>query len=165
MTAAEYLDLFEYNRWANGQALDVASGVTAEQYITHVESSFTSLRATLQHMLAVEIIWLSRWEGHSLGDAPDFSTCHEVSKLGRLWQSFWNRQFGFLSALSDEDLARPIAIRTRGGIETVQTLGETLTHVVNHSTYHRGQVATIARQVGGTPLTTDYFTYCLGKSG
>jgi uncharacterized damage-inducible protein DinB len=45
----------------------------------------------------------------------------------------------------------------------VQPLGETMIHVMNHSTYHRGQVAGQIRQVGGTPNTTDYFIYCLTK--
>ncbi len=58
------------------------------------------------------------------------------------------------SELSQADFARPL-----GG--SFPSLGDTLRHVVNHATYHRGQTTTLIRQLGGTPATSDYFTYCL----
>lgn len=163
MNVAELIDLYEYNRWAHERTLEAAIELTTEQYERAVGGSFPSLRATFQHMLAAEVIWLSRWEGHSLGDSPDFSALGEATSLQRLWGSFWHRQFNFLRSLADDELTRPIAIRTRSGIETVQPLCETMLHVVNHSTYHRGQAAGQIRQVDGTPNTTDYFIYCLTK--
>jgi len=163
MTVAELQDLYEYNRWAHQRTLEAAIELTKEQCERVVGGSFPSVRATLEHMLGAEVIWLSRWEGHSLGNSPDFSGLADVIALQRIWDSFWHRQFIFLESLSDDELTRQIAIRTRSGIETVQPLGETMIHVMNHSTYHRGQVAGQIRQVGGTPNTTDYFIYCLTK--
>ena len=75
--------------------------------------------------------------------------------------SFWKRQSAYLDALAEDDLSQPVAIRTRGGIETVQQLRDTMFHVVNHSTYHRGQASSQMRQLRGSPVSTDYFTYCL----
>ena len=161
MNTADILDLYEYNRWAAERTFDAAQTVSTDDYARTMAGSFTSLRAILEHILAVEVIWLSRWEGHSLGEAPDYAGCTEASSLARLSKSFWMRQFRFLNALTDDDLPSPIAIRTRSGIETVQPLIETLVHVVNHATYHRGQASTLIRQLGGTPEGTDYFTYCL----
>ncbi|HXV16165.1 MAG TPA: DinB family protein [Gemmatimonadaceae bacterium] len=163
MNVAEVIDLYEYNRWAHERTLEAAAELSREQYERAVVSSFPSVRATLEHVLATEVVWLSRWAGHSLGDAPDYSGITDVPGLARLWRLFWHRQFTFLNALSDDELASPIAIRTRSGIETVQPLVETLIHVVNHATYHRGQVVTLLRHVGGTPRATDYFNFCLGK--
>ena len=76
MTVAELVDLYEYNRWAHARILDSASELTKEQYEREMPGSFPSLRATLEHVLATEVVWLSRWEGHSLGDAPDAERCH-----------------------------------------------------------------------------------------
>jgi uncharacterized damage-inducible protein DinB len=163
MTSAELLDLFEYNRWAHGRAIEAARELTGEDYSRKITSSFPSLRATLEHMLAAEVIWLSRWEGHSLGEPPDYSGCADVTSLERIWQSFWKRQFRFVESLADDALDAPVVIRTRSGIETVQPLAETMVHVVSHSSYHRGQAATLTRQLGGTPRNTDYFMYCLGR--
>lgn len=163
MTVAELIDLFEYNRWAHGRTLGPACELTKEQYEREMGGSFPSLRATLEHLLAVEVVWLSRWEGHSLGEAPDFTGLSDASAIERLWHTFWHRQFAFLTALADDELTRPIAIRTRSGIETVQPLCETMLHVVNHASYHRGQAASLIRQLGGTPVGTDYFVYCLTR--
>lgn len=164
MTLAEILDLYEYNRWAHERCLESVTDLSSQQYGEKLIGSFPSLRATLEHLLATEVVWLSRWEGHSLGDAPDYGGCKDVTSLKSLWSSFWNRQRSFLEALTEEDLSQLVAIRTRSGIETVQPLGDTLIHVVNHSTYHRGQIATQIRQLGATPPSTDYFLYCLGRT-
>jgi uncharacterized damage-inducible protein DinB len=161
MNIADILDLYEYNRWASERTLEAAYQLGKEEYSRTSPGSFNSLRAILEHILATEVVWLSRWEGHSLGEAPDYAGCVDVVSLMRIWGSYWTRQSRFLNALSDEDLSTPVAIRTRSGIETVQPLGETLVHVVNHATYHRGQAASLIRALGGTPQSTDYFTYCL----
>jgi uncharacterized damage-inducible protein DinB len=163
MTAAEFVDLFEYNRWAHQRTLESAAELDNDQYERETGGSVPSLRLTLQHVLATEVVWLSRWEGHSLGEAPEYAGMVDVNALSRMWNSFWNRQFSFVTSLADDELSRPISIRTRTGIETVQPLGETMLHVVNHSTYHRGQAASLVRALGATPRATDYFLYCLTR--
>ena len=163
MTIAELLDSFEYNRWAHDRTLDAAAELGPESYGTEIGGSFPSLRATLEHMLAAEVVWLSRWEGHSLGEPPEYSGCRDAEALRSIWKAFWWRQFAFLNAITDEDLTQPVMIRTRTGIETVQSLRDTLVHVVTHSAYHRGQAASQIRQLGGKPVGTDYFIYCLAR--
>ncbi len=163
MTIAEILDSFEYNRWANNRTLDAAAELGAEGYDREVGGSFLTLRATLEHMLAVEVIWLSRWQGHSLGEPPEYSGCRDAESLRSIWKSFWSRQFRFLNDLTDEDLSQPVMIRTRTGIEAVQSLRDTLVHVVQHAGYHRGQAASQIRMIGGKPVSTDYFIYCLSR--
>ncbi|HEX2723883.1 MAG TPA: DinB family protein [Gemmatimonadaceae bacterium] len=164
MTVAELIDLYEFNRWAHERCLAAAAELNSEEYGRGLPGSFPSLRATLEHLLAAEVVWLSRWEGHSLGDPPDYGGCKDVGSLTSLWNSFWNRQRSFLEALTEDDLGRLVGIRTRSGIETVQPLADTMIHVVNHSTYHRGQVATQMRQLGTAAPSTDYFTYCLTRA-
>jgi uncharacterized damage-inducible protein DinB len=163
MTAAELVDLYEYNKWAHLRTLEAAGELNSTDYEREVGGSFPSLRSTLQHLLATEVVWLSRWEGHSLGEPPDYTGMVDVAALLRMWNSFWKRQSSFVTSLSDDELSKPIAIRTRTGIETVQPLGETMLHVVNHSSYHRGQAASQVRMLGGTPRGTDYFLYCVTR--
>ena len=162
MTIAELLDSFEYNRWAHDRILESASELGPGLYDTDLGGSFPTLRATLEHVLSTEVVWLSRWEGHSLGEPPDYGG-RDPRALRSIWKSFWHRQFAFLHNLSEDDLTGLIAIRTRAGIEAVQPLRDTLFHVVNHSSYHRGQAASQIRQLGGKPPTTDYFMYCLSR--
>jgi uncharacterized damage-inducible protein DinB len=161
MQIAEILELYQFNRWAHERSLDAAAELSTEQYNRDLGGSFPSLRATLEHLLTTEITWLSRWQGHSLAEGPDYTECADVSALRMRWRAYWNRQNRYFSALTQEDLSQLVGIRTRTGIETVQPLSDTLLHVVNHATYHRGQIASQLRQLGGNPPNTDYFTYCL----
>lgn len=163
MTSAELLSLYEYNRWAHERTIASASELGTDKYAETVGGSYPTLRATLEHMLVAEVLWLSRWEGHSLGELPDYSGCRDVQALHSLWRSFWHRQFRFLRQIADEDLGQLVAIRTRDGIETEQPLSDTMLHVLSHSTYHRGQAVSQIRQLGGIPQTTDYFIYCLER--
>lgn len=164
MTIAELLDSFEYNRWAHERILDSAASLGSAQFGAQLDGSFPSLRATLGHLLAVEIVWLSRWQGHSLGEPPNFEACRDAMALQSIWLSFWDRQFNFLRDLMDEDLSQLVAIRTRAGIEAVQPLRDTAVHVLHHSSYHRGQAAAQIRRLGGSPPATDYFIYCLARN-
>jgi uncharacterized damage-inducible protein DinB len=79
------------------------------------------------------------------------------------WSSLWSRQRRFIESLSEDELGNPVAIRMSNGIETVQPLGETMTHVVNQATYLRGEATVLIRQLGGSAPAADYFTYCLER--
>src|SRR5215212_1309822 len=131
MQIPEILELYQYNRWAHERTLDAVGELNSEQYNRELLGCFPSLRATLEHVLSTEVIWLSRWEGHSLAEGPDYAECPDVGALRSRWRSYWSRQFRFLGALTQEDLAQLVGIRTRTGIETVQALSDTLLHLVN----------------------------------
>ncbi len=161
MQISDILELYQFNRWAHERTLDAVGDLNSEQYNREVPGSYPSVRRTLEHVLSTEVIWLARWEGHSMAEGPDYAQCPDVISLRSRWRSYWSRQFRFLGALGQEDLSELVGIRTRTGIETVQLLSDTLLHVVNHASYHRGQVASQIRAVGGVPTNTDYFTYCM----
>jgi uncharacterized damage-inducible protein DinB len=65
----------------------------------------------------------------------------------------------YLASLSDVDLGRVVEYRALSGQAYADPLAGLIRHVVNHSTYHRGQVATQLRQLGKTPPTTDLIVY------
>lgn len=163
---SELRDLYSYNRWAHEKTLDAAGQLGPEKFAADNATS-KSLRLALQTMLSDEVVWLSRWEGHSLAEIPDYSECHDTSALTERWKSLWKRQQRFIESLTEDDLGTPIAIRMRNGIETVQMLGDTLTHVVNSATSLRGEAGVLIRQLGGTSPGADLFSYRLenGEDG
>jgi len=65
----------------------------------------------------------------------------------------------FLGGLTEEELERVATYRNSAGIEFRTGWRDILTHVLNHSTYHRGQIATTLREAGATPAATDYIVY------
>ena len=157
-------ELFAFNRWANERTLDAAATLAPERCAHPLGGSFPSLLATLQHIMGAEIAWLARFHGEVGGRFPDLTVYDDVPKLRAQWDNVWAEQQRFLATLDEDALHRPLAFRFRDGTEGAQPLVETLRHVVNHASYHRGQTTTLIRQLGGVPAGTDYITYCLVRA-
>jgi len=151
--------LFEYNNWANGKTLDAVSQLTPEQFLKDLHSSHRSVRDTLSHILAAEWIWLERWKGTSpkaLLDPAEFPTAESVRR--KLSQVETERA-EFINGLTDESLAQPITYTNTKGEQWTYQLGHMLQHVANHSSYHRGQVTTMLRQLGFEPAPVDLLVF------
>ena len=65
----------------------------------------------------------------------------------------------FLDDLAPERLNDVVEYKNTKGETWRYPLWQQLHHVVNHSTYHRGQVTTMLRQLGAEPLGTDFLVY------
>jgi uncharacterized damage-inducible protein DinB len=74
-------------------------------------------------------------------------------------------QKSVLDALTPERLGSKVTYVNFAGQTCTYTFGEAMVHLVNHGTYHRGQVATLLRQLGKKPLSTDYLLYLDGSGG
>lgn len=156
--------LYEYNRWANARILDAASRLTKEEFTRDMRSSHRSVRDTLTHILSAEWIYLRRWNGISpraMLDPVDFPT---ISQLRVRWAEVEREQMEFVSNVSEESLRTIIAYVNTKGEQWAYPLWQIMQHVVNHSTYHRGQVTTMLRQLGAQPIATDFLLYYDEKS-
>lgn len=159
MDTSLFQELYRYNRWANETILAAVDELPADLFLKPMGSSFPSIRDTLAHILGAEWIWLSRWHGESpaKGIAPEeFPT---VQALRERWKPIAEQQSEFIGGLSSEALTRPLHYRQISGAEFEQPLWQILQHVANHSTYHRGQVATLLRQLDRKPPTLDLVFY------
>jgi uncharacterized damage-inducible protein DinB len=159
MNAADVHALYAYNRWANARVLDSCSKLAREPFVKSIPSSFPSVRDTLAHVLGAEWIWLERWKGVSPKALLDPATFPALAPLRERWKAVEAEQKGFVEALTDADLARPLTYVNTKSETWTYPLGRTLQHVVNHSTYHRGQVTTMLRQLGALPLPTDLLVF------
>ncbi len=155
MNAEEFKTFFRYNSWANHRTIDACATLTAAQFTKDLESSFRSVRDTLVHIMAVERVWLDRWKlawDGSFLKAEDFP---DIESVRAAWVPIEKELLGFVDALSDEGTRRIVPHRNSSGVEFQMPLWELMQHLVNHGTYHRGQIATLVRQAGGKPLATD----------
>ena len=159
MNPSEARELFAYNEWANGRVFQVLDGLSEEQFARPIASSFASLQDTVGHIVAVEGVWLRRWKGESPTAAPPWITGASRDTLRQALVAVQKERALFLADLTEERLEQPVVYRNLKGEEYRQRLGVLLQHLVNHSTYHRGQVATLLRQVGAVPPVTDYVVY------
>jgi uncharacterized damage-inducible protein DinB len=102
---------------------------------------------------------LERFQGRSPASLPDVSECSDVDSLRKKWAEQEARLLAFVGKLTQEDLNRVIEYETLKFGVYRNPLWQSMQHVVNHGTYHRGQVTTLLRQLGAQPILTDLMHY------
>jgi uncharacterized damage-inducible protein DinB len=151
--------LYDYNRWADRRILAIASTLTHEDFIRPMSNSFSSVRDTLAHILGAEWIWLERWQGHSPKALLDAATFPKVQSLESRWETVEHDQTQFIEALTPQRLDKELAYVNQKGQRYSYPLWQQMVHVVNHSSYHRGQITTLLRQLGAEAVSTDFLMY------
>lgn len=161
-SVADISKLFAYNRWANARTLEPVSKLTAEELSRTLGGSFPSVRETLAHIYAAEWIWLERWMGRSPRGLPTGQEVPTLEILKEKWSAVEAACREFVEGLAPARLEEVIRYVNVKGETWEYPLSEMFVHVVNHSSYHRGQAATMLRQLGKAPLSTDYLVFLDG---
>src|SRR5271169_4379832 len=151
--------LFDYNRWANDRVLDAVAKLTPEQFTKDLENSFRSVRGTLVHILSAEWVWLERWHGTSPKSMMSPEELSDVAAIKERWAKVESQRAELIRSLTPERLESVISYVNFRGQTFAYALWQMMVHVVNHSTYHRGQITTLIRQVGAKPVSTDLLRY------
>lgn len=159
MTTDEATQLFGYGSWATALMFSAAEALTQEQIETFIESGFPSVRATLAHIVAAEWLWLRRWLGESPTSMPVWADKATLTEIRVELATIEAERASFLARLTDADLEGVVSYGGQDGQTFSHPLGQLMRHVVNHSTYHRGQLATMLRQLGHAPPSTDFTRY------
>ena len=160
--------LFEYDRWANNRVLQAVSTLSAEEFTRDLGGSFRSVRDTLVHIISGEWGWITIWKESSISPAfvtdlwtrigvlfyPD--AFPDVAAVRLKWAEVEKEQVEFVKLVTDESLGRTLPIRT-----TQITLAHLTQHMANHSTYHRGQISLMMKQLAATPVATDFALFLL----
>lgn len=149
-----------FNVWATEKMLNAALKLSDEQLHTEVKSSFTSIYATFLHMWDAESAWWQRIKLIDQIQVPSLSfkpTMQEVaeglSNQDKLWQQWINNS-------PEHAFNHVVAYRNSKREEFKQPVWEIILHVINHSTYHRGQIVTMMRNIGVTEIPgTDYVLF------
>jgi len=143
---ADYLRRqFAYDEWANREVLAAirATGSGNERSLQ-----------LMSHILAAELVWLERLkqipQSIPVWPKPDLEQCEaQAAQLGGQWLEF-------LDLITAGDVSQSISYKNSKGEEWTSDIVDILTHVVMHSAYHRGQIATHMRASGQTPAYTDF---------
>lgn len=166
MTRDDVHLLYEYDRWANSRVLQAASALSAEQFTRDLGGSFRSVRDTLVHIIGGEWIWLEYWKEPPSSAAlvedlrrrrdglfkPD--AFPSAAAVRSKWVEVEKAQAEFVDRVTNESLEKMLPFRT-----TQVSLAHLMQHMANHSTYHRGQVALMMRQLGAQPVATDFHVF------
>ena len=160
MTFEDLNTLLDYNYWARDRLLAAVEPLTQEQFLRPMGNSFTSVRDTLVHLIAAEVVWISRWHGESpTAFIPNERyTC--LADIRAEWASIEAEVREFLRTVGPDGITRVFEFKLFNGQPSTSIFWHMLQHVVNHSTYHRGQVTTMLRQLGAPPAKSmDLITF------
>ena len=159
MNKEDIQQLYRYNKWANATVMKSVAPLSTEELTRHLGGSFPCVRDTLVHIMAAEWIWLRRWKGVSPRSLFEASEFPDLAAVRARWGEIETEQMDFVKETTDESLARIISYVNTRNQTWEYPLGRLMQHLVNHSSYHRGQVANFLRQLGAQPAATDFLIY------
>jgi uncharacterized damage-inducible protein DinB len=150
----DFASLYAYNRWADRRVLDACRKLTPEQYVAEPAPGWSSVRSSIVHIAVVTEFWTRGVAGETVESVPteaELATVDDAERLLNRADQIFNE---VLPTLTPEQLATPRTFRGRGW-GAVLPPWVVLRHLVNHSTYHRGQIAAKLKRLGVEPPGTD----------
>ena len=163
MNPAEMRELFAYNAWANHRIIAATEALGVEQYRKALGSSFSSVRDTLVHIWAVEWVWLERMHGRSPSAFPDAEEFPDLASSRTRWSEVEKDWLEYVSRLDQTELNEEVEYKSLSFGPSRDPRWQLLQHVVNHGSYHRGQVTTMLRQLGASSTSTDLIAFYRGR--
>jgi uncharacterized damage-inducible protein DinB len=151
--------LFEYTVWANHKILRAAATITVDDFKRDMKTSHGGVRGTLAHTMSAEWVWLERWKGVSPKKMFDEGEFADIVALRDRWAVIEEHRESWLASLRPDAMAGAIRYRNLQGQELETVLWQMVQHTANHSTYHRGQVVTLLRQLGAKVASTDMIAW------
>ena len=151
--------LYRYNRWADATILNAVAPLSKDDFSRKLGGSFPSVRETLVHIMGAEWIWLRRWKGVSPPALLSAAEFPNLNSIKHRWPEIEAEQMEFVAGITDALLQQPLKYVNLKGQVFEYPLGREMQHLVNHGSYHRGQVTNFLRQLGAQPVATDLLVY------
>jgi uncharacterized damage-inducible protein DinB len=155
-----FVELAEFSNWADGRAIDWLSQISDEQWNKAFVSSFGSIRETVVHMVSAKKIWIDTWT--NVPNPLYLSSTFKGSRneLMSIWKKLSADLKSFIEDFPLENYLDEITVKKPNGERSTMEFRKTFPHMINHATYHRGQLVTLLRQTGFSDLSnTDLFTF------
>lgn len=163
------LRLYDYHVWANNKFFGRLKELPEEIYSQVIQSVFPSIAETLSHIYIADTIWLGAMHEDnsdqiqaSIAQAAEATKGKNLEDLEVMFTEMSERYKAFLN--SEDDLDKPMApVHPHfGRLET--QLSDMIQHVVNHGTYHRGNLSAMFHQLGHPSVSTDYILFLYEKN-
>ncbi|WP_420743558.1 DinB family protein [Priestia aryabhattai] len=158
------LELYDYHVWANQKIFDRLKELSEDIYEKEIQSIFPSISKVMVHIYVSDNIWLDFMSGEKFDEvytlADKLREQMETKRIEEVETMFFDLSDQYKAFLNrQEDMETAIVLETRfaGRLET--RLSDLIQHVVNHGTYHRGNITAMLRQLGHPGVMTDYVLY------
>jgi uncharacterized damage-inducible protein DinB len=159
MQLKDITKLFEYDYWATLRLIDLVQTLNKVQYEKDRGSSHKSIRGTMIHIFVTDKFWLDRWKGFVSPQTTPEEELHSLRLLLSTW-TYWRSEMGdFLATINNERLQMSLAYVDPHGKKHTHPLKHQLTHILNHSSYHRGQISAMLAQEGIRVPDMDLITF------
>lgn len=154
------LNYVKANVWSNTRIADKLRQIDPELWVAEQKSSFKSIRKTLLHIYDAETNWYKRINGTSLTSMPSEGFSGTNDETVDLLLAASQMLVDYMSTMTDESLSQFCHFKTLAGQEYDIQICDIILHCMNHSTFHRGQIITMLRNLDIDVLpSTDYITY------
>jgi uncharacterized damage-inducible protein DinB len=160
----DFASLFTYNRWADSRVLTACRSLAQEAYTRELPGGMTSVRATLVHIAGATHVWSRRVRGETATVLATETEVPTVEDAARLLTEANDAFARLVATLPPERLAAIFAYRNLKNEEKRLPLWAVLRHVVNHASYHRGQVAVKLKRLGAEPPATDFVFWAIEQT-
>lgn len=147
--------LLEYTVWANHRILRPVATLSVAEFKKDMGSSHGGIRGTLTHMADSELCWLDRWKGVLPKAIIDESEFPDIVVLRERWTAIERHRENWFKALRPSEVSEVVAYKSRDGRSYEAPMFQLIQHVVNHASYHRGQVTTLLRRIDARTVPTD----------
>ncbi|MFD2369038.1 DinB family protein [Brevibacillus sp. GCM10020057] len=165
--AHDSLRLYDYHVWANEKVFQRLREVPPQTCEQEIQSVFPSILQTLKHMLQTEHVWLLAMKGESFDQIRQtvgkLSQQLEGKGLDALHAGFAEAAEAYREFLSTIDLDATTSYSHPAMGTLTAPYRDILTHVVNHGTYHRGNISAMLRQLGHAGASHDFIYYLFAE--
>jgi uncharacterized damage-inducible protein DinB len=152
-------ELLDYHYWAQERVYDAVKPLSPEQFTRDLGNSFPSVRDTLVHILWAECLWYARWQKESL-PMPSPETLPDLESVRQAAKKHEMRMRALLERFGQDGINQSMEYTSRlDGKDHKSIFWQMFQHVINHATYHRGQVTMMLRQLGAKPIGTDLILF------
>jgi uncharacterized damage-inducible protein DinB len=155
------LKMYDYHVWANQTLFKKLKELSKDVYNQEVQSVFPSISSVISHMYIVDQLWFHIISGKNMSEAlkveKETGEGKGIEEMDRLFYVLAQRYKAYLNQQEDIEKLRVLDISWEGKRET--SLSEMVLHIVNHATYHRGNITSMLHQMGYASVATDYTRY------
>lgn len=147
------------NRWSNDRLHRAVLALEPGEFEAERTSFFPSIRQTLNHLLAVDLLYIGFLEEDGAGAAAydEFRPLLEPAGLADAQARADLRLIGFCDRLVPDDLERRVATDRRGDGVIPERIGDLVAHLFIHQIHHRGQVHAMLSGTSVAPPQLDEF--------
>lgn len=148
-------ELLDYHYDRRERVFQFLTGLLPDEFTRDMSAGWSSIRETLLHNLEVEVFWVGHVAQKQERPDWDFDRYPDLGSVRELAGSVRRQTEAFFGPLTDADLAQTLSVTYSSGTTLHFTLTKLFVHVITHDTHHRGQVLTLARQLGHEPQEID----------